>query len=295
MAEEVMAMGFCISLAGPVTFRKAEGLRDLARVVPDDYLLIETDAPYLTPEPFRGKRNEPAYLVYTAQRVAEVRGVSLEDVARITTLNARRLFRIGQLSDEGEIAYQIRDSLYLNITNRCTNRCSFCVKFHSDYVKGHRLRLSAEPTEEELKAEIGDPARYREIVFCGYGEPLLRLETVKNVAQWIKARRGRVRINTNGHANLIHGRNIIPELKGIVDSISISLDAQDEDTYNRICGPVFPDAFNAVVRFIKDVKESVPDVQVTVVNMPEVDVAQCREIAAKLGVTFRVRELDVVG
>lgn len=295
MAEEVMALGFCISLAGPVTFRKAQGLHELVRIVPDDYLLIETDAPYLTPEPFRGKRNEPAFLVYTAKRIAELRGVSLQDVARITTLNAKRLFRIGLLPEKGEIAYQIRDSLYLNITNRCTNRCSFCVKFHSDYVKGHRLRLSHEPTEEELKAEIGDPARYREIVFCGYGEPLLRLETVKNIAQWIQSRRGRVRINTNGHANLIHGRNIIPELKGIVDSISISLDAQDEDTYNRLCGPAFPDAFNAVIRFIRDVKESVPDVQITVVNMPGVDIARCREIAEQLGAAFRVRELDIVG
>jgi len=295
MAEQVMAMGFYISLAGPVTFRKARNLHEVAQKVPDDYLLMETDAPYLTPEPFRGKRNEPAYLVHTAQRIAELRGISLQDISRVTSLNARRLFAIGPLPDAGEITYQIRDSLYLNITNRCTNRCSFCVKFHSDYVKGHRLRLAHEPSEEELKKEIGDPAQYKEIVFCGYGEPLQRLETVKNVARWVKSRRGHVRINTNGHANLIHRRNIVPELKGIVDSISVSLDAQDKDTYNRICSPAYPDAYDAVLGFIRDVKESVPDVQVTVVNMPEVDIAQCREIAAKLGVKFRVRELDVVG
>jgi TatD DNase family protein len=295
MAEQVMAMGFYISLAGPVTFKKAQGLHEVARMVPDDYLLLETDAPYLSPEPFRGKRNEPAYLVHTATRIAELRGISLQDISRITSLNAKQLFGIGPLPDNGEIAYQIRDSLYLNITNRCTNRCSFCVRFHSDYVKGHRLRLSHEPSEEELKKEIGDPARYKEIVFCGYGEPLQRIETVKNIAQWVKSRHGRVRINTNGHANLIHGRNIIPELKGIVDSISISLDAQDKDTYNRICSPAFPDAFDAVIVFIRDVKESVPDVQITVVNMPGVDIAQCREMAEKLGVKFRIRELDVVG
>ncbi|NJD57145.1 MAG: YchF/TatD family DNA exonuclease [Nitrospirae bacterium] len=295
MAEQVMAMGFYISLAGPVTFRKATGLHEIARLVPDDYLLIETDAPYLTPEPFRGKRNEPAYLVHTAARIAELRDISLQDIARITTLNAKRLFAIGTLPDAGEIAYQIRDSLYLNITNRCTNRCSFCVKFHSDYVKGHRLRLSHEPSEEELKREIGDPARYEEIVFCGYGEPLHRLDTVKSVAQWVKSRHGRVRINTNGHANLIHRRNIVPELKGIVDSISVSLDAQDKDTYNRICSPAYPDAFDAVIAFIRDVREAVPEVQVTVVNTPGVDIAKCRKIAETLGVKFRVRELDVVG
>ena len=295
MAEQVMAMGFYISFAGPVTFRKATELHEIARLVPDDYLLIETDAPYLTPEPFRGKRNEPAYLVHTAARIAELRGISLQDIARITTLNSKRLFSIGSLPDAGEITYQIRDSLYLNITNRCTNRCSFCVKFHSDYVKGHRLRLSHEPSEEELKKEIGDPAQYREIVFCGYGEPLHRLDTVKNVARWIQSQHGRVRINTNGHANLIHRRNIVPELKGLVDSISVSLDAQDKETYNRICSPAYPDAFDAVLAFIGDVREAVPEVQITVVDMPGVDIAQCRKIAETLGVKFRVRALDVVG
>ena len=295
MAEQVMALGFYISLAGPVTFKKARILQEVAKRVPDDYLLIETDAPYLAPEPFRGKRNEPARILHTAAKIAELRGITLQDISRITTLNAKRLFTIGLLPEKGEIAYQIRDSLYLNITNRCTNKCSFCVKFHSDYVKGHRLRLSHEPTEEELKQEIGDPSQFREVVFCGYGEPLQRIETVKNIARWVKEKGGRVRVNTNGHANLIHKRNIIPELQGIVDSISISLDAQDKDTYNTVCSPAFPDAFDAVIRFIRDVKDVVPDVQATVVALPGVDTDQCRKIAEQLGVKFRVRELDLVG
>jgi len=167
MAEQVMAMGFYISFAGPVTFRKATELHEIARLVPDDYLLIETDAPYLTPEPFRGKRNNPRTLFIQRRGLLSLRGISLQDIARITTLKLQTgCFSIGSLPDAGEITYQIRDSLYLNITNRCTNRCSFCVKFHSDYVKGHRLRLSHEPSEEELKKEIGDPAQYREIVFA---------------------------------------------------------------------------------------------------------------------------------
>ncbi|MBI5074713.1 MAG: YchF/TatD family DNA exonuclease [Nitrospirae bacterium] len=295
MAEQVMALGFYISIAGPVTFRKATGLQEVARSIPDDYLLVETDAPYLTPEPFRGKRNEPAYILNTAKKIAELRGISLQDLSRITTLNAKRLFSIGTLPEKGEITYQIRDSLYLNITNRCTNKCSFCVKFNSDFVKGHRLRLSHEPSAEELKTEIGDPSRFREIVFCGYGEPLQRLDLVKEIAGWIKAGGGRVRINTNGHANLIHKRDIIPELKGLVDSVSISLDAHDAETYNRICRPYFPDAYEEVVRFTRRIKEAVPDVQVTVVNLPEVDLIKCEELAKELGARFRVRELDVVG
>ena len=295
MAEQVMALGFYISIAGPVTFRKALGLQEVARKIPDDYLLIETDAPYLAPEPLRGKRNEPAYILNTAQKIAELRGISLQDLSRITTLNAKRLFSIGTLPEKGEIAYQIRDSLYLNITNRCTNTCSFCVKFNSDFVKGHRLRLSHEPSVEELKREIGDPSRFREIVFCGYGEPLQRLDVVKQIALWVKEQGGHVRINTNGHANLIHKRNIIPELKGLVDSVSVSLDAQDAETYNRICRPYFPHAYEEVLSFTRGVKNAVPDVQVTIVNLPEVDLIKCEDIATKLGVRLRVRELDVVG
>ena len=295
MAERAMAMGFYISIAGPVTFKNARKPKEIAKMIPDDYLLIETDAPYLTPEPFRGRRNEPSYIVHTAKAIAELRGITLEDLSRITTINAKRLFKIGQMPEKGEIVYKIRDNLYLNITNQCTNECSFCIRFHSDYVKGHNLRLSEEPTEEELKDAIGDPSQYREVVFCGYGEPLLRIDLVKSVAAWIKQNKGRVRINTNGHGNLIHGRNILPELKGIVDSISISLDAHDEETYNRLCRPAFKNAFSGVLDFIREAKKYIPQVQVTVVTLEGVDVEKCRKIAEDLGVGFRVRELDIVG
>jgi TatD DNase family protein len=295
MAEEAMGMGFYISLAGPVTFNKAAQLKEVARIVPDDYLLAETDAPYLSPVPFRGKRNEPAYMEHTLRHIAALREISFDDAARITTLNAKRLFRIGIISGKAEITYRIRDRLYLNITNRCTNVCSFCVKFRSDFVKGHRLRLAYEPDEEEIISEIGDPSLYSEVVFCGYGEPLQRLDTVKNVAAWVKRHNGKVRINTNGHANLIHKRDVLPELKGLVDSISISLDAQDQETYDRLCRPAFKDAYSEVLRFIAKAKEYIPEVQVTVVELEGVDTVKCREIADRLGVKLRIRKLDAVG
>lgn len=295
MAKKVISMGFMISIAGPVTFKKASRLKEIAKYIPDENLLIETDAPYLAPEPFRGKRNEPSFLIHTAKTIAELRGVSLEDIARITTLNAKRLFNIGEVEKEGVIAYRIRDNLYLNITNKCTNRCIFCIRFHTDYVKGHNLRLSKEPDEEDLKNAIGNPKDYKEIVFCGYGEPLIRLDIVKNVARWIKQNGGIVRINTNGHGNLIHKRNILPELKGVVDKLSISLDAHDEETYNRVCKPVFKGAFNAVIEFIKESKKYISDVTVTVVNFEDVDIEKCRKLAQDLGVKFRVREFNIVG
>jgi TatD DNase family protein len=298
MAEELVSMGFYISFAGPVTFKgkKSSALAGVAASVPDDRILVETDAPYLAPEPFRGKRNEPAYVRHTAEKLAQLRGVTAEDVARITSLNAYRLFGIGQAPGEGVIAYPIRDSLYLNVTNRCTNNCSFCVRMKGDFVKGHMLRLRREPSARELEEAIGDPKKYSEIVFCGYGEPLMRLDVVKEVAKWVKEKGGRVRINTNGQGNLVNGRDILPELAGLVDSFSISLDAQDEETYRKLCAPLHKEAFGALLAFISGAVKCAPDVQVTVVETEGVDVEACRALAGRLGVkNLRVRKLDVVG
>lgn len=294
MAKKVMDMGFLISIAGPVTYKNASKLQSIARIIPDEHLLLETDAPYLTPEPLRGRRNEPAFVLHTARFVAHLRGISEDDLKRITTVNAKRLFKFGELSD-GVIAYKIRDNLYLNITNRCTNECSFCVKFHTDYVKGHNLRLKKEPSEFELIRTIGDPAQYKEIVFCGYGEPLLRLDLVKKVSSWIKQNNGFVRINTNGHGNLIHKRNILPDLQGLVDSLSVSLNAHNEETYNRMCMPAFKDVYKEIIDFIREAKKYIPDVQATVVEADGVDIEKCREITYELQIPLRIRTLNVVG
>lgn len=295
MARTVLNMGFYISIAGPVTFKNAVNLRKIAKFIPDDRLLIETDAPYLSPVPMRGKRNEPSFLKYTAQVISEIRGVGISDIGRITSLNAMRLFKIGRTPDKGEIVYKIRDSLYLNITNRCTNKCGFCVRFHTSYVKGHNLNLEKEPSSEEIIKAIEDSKVYKEIVFCGLGEPFLRLDIVKEVSAWIKQKGGNVRVNTNGHGNLINKRNILPELKGIVDIFSISLDAENEKKYETICKPVFKNAFQAVISFIKEAKKYIPEVKVTIVDIPEIDVEKCRAIADELGVELRIRKFNDVG
>lgn len=95
-ARAAMDAGFYISFSGIVTFKNAPELREVARQVPADRLLVETDSPYLAPEPYRGKTNQPAFVRYTAERVAEERGVALEDLAGATTANFLRLFGIGQ-------------------------------------------------------------------------------------------------------------------------------------------------------------------------------------------------------
>lgn len=296
-AKKVIDLGFYVSFAGPLTFPSAKELKATARAVPIEKTLVETDAPYLAPQKFRGKRNEPSHVRYVAEELAAIKGLSYEDVCRITTFNVKNLFGVGVTDRYGKIAYPIRDSLYLNITNSCTNACTFCVRYYSDYVKGHNLRLRSDPDYHEIIAAIGDPTRYKEVVFCGYGEPLARLDIVKKVAAYLKGKGLPVRIDTNGHANLIHGRPVAAELKGLVDAVSISLNADTREKYDKICQPEFgPGTFDEVKKFVLQCKDAIPRVTVTVVDLPGIDIEECKKIAAQeLGVELKIRKYDEVG
>jgi TatD DNase family protein len=311
MARTALDMGLYLSFTGVITFPKATELRDVLKDVPIERIMVETDAPYLAPVPYRGKRSEPAQVVATAEKIAEVKGLSLEDVARITTQNAESFFKVkdsaaedssssGSASSAAKIAYKIRNSLYLNITNRCTNRCTFCAKFSSYTVKGHYLKLAKEPEfADVLKAveELGTPPiEYDEIVFCGYGESLIRVELVKKIGMYFKKMGCRIRIDTDGLANLVHGRNVLPEL-AFADCISVSLNAVDSDTYERLCKTPFGDkAYPAILWFLREAKKHIARVQATVVSVPGLDVEACRKIAEEdIGVAFRVREYNNVG
>jgi len=296
MARKCVDMGFYISFAGPLTYPKNESLRSVAEALPIDVMLVETDSPYLSPQGWRGKRCEPAYVRTTAEKLAEIKGLTLEDVARITSLNAWRLFGIGNIDQSSRIAYVIRNSLYLNITNRCTNSCTFCAKFNDFTVKGHQLCLEREPSSAEVLAAIGDPSAYDEVVFCGYGEPLLRLDLVKDVARFLKQSNITVRINTDGQANLVHGRNILPELAGLVDSISVSLNAPDAATYQTVCRSEFGEkGYDALKSFLSEAKQYIPSVTATAVTLPGIDIDACRKVAEELQVEFRERIYNEVG
>ena len=144
---------------------------------------------------------------------------------------------------------------------------------------------------------IGDPTVYDEIVFCGYGEPTLRLQEVKQVAQAVKEKGGVTRLNSNGHGSYIAGHDITSELVGLIDHVSVSLNAADADTYNEICSPQIPDAWEETVEFIRSAKAQGMDVTATVVAIPEkVDIEACRKFAEdELKAQFRVREYDLVG
>lgn len=195
---------------------------------------------------------------------------------------------------EPSIAYVINGALYLNITNRCPNNCTFCIRKKGEGLAGYLLWLEKEPSVEEILAAAGDPSPYREVVFCGYGEPLLRPEVVVTVARKLKEKAPQVpiRIDTNGLANLIWGRDVVPELEGLIDAVSISLNAQDAATYQLLCRPVYgPLAYQAVLDFALACRGRIPRVILTVVDLPEVDREACRRIAQELGAEFRVRTL----
>jgi len=195
------------------------------------------------------------------------------------------------------VVYWLGNSLYLNITNQCPNNCYFCLRNFKDGVGGFKLKLQKEPSVKEILAELQNfinKKYWREIVFCGFGEPLARLDCVLEVSRWIRKNYGKIvklRIDTNGQGFLLNkGRQVIEELKEAgVDKISVSLNAHDEKTYREICRPRLENAFESILEFIEKAKEAF-DVEVTAVALPEVNLQKIGEIAEKMGVKFRVRE-----
>ncbi|MBQ4354589.1 MAG: radical SAM protein [Clostridia bacterium] len=196
------------------------------------------------------------------------------------------------------LTYVIKNSLYVNITNLCTNRCEFCVRDSAnapDLFKD--LRLDREPTLAEIIADVSSHTlnNFSEIVFCGYGEPTCRLYDMLETCKMIRERSNTpIRVNTNGHASMILAEDTAPAFRGLVDCVSISLNAADSDTYCRLCHPRFGEnTFPGVVRFAREVSKYVPKVVLTVVRgtIPDADIDRCRKIASDIGAHFRVRDL----
>ena len=187
--------------------------------------------------------------------------------------------------------YQIRSSLYLNITNRCPNHCEFCVRNFTNGLAGVNLFLQKEPDFEELKQAIFPfLSVVKEIVFCGYGEPTIRWDVVKTVAKYIKENGGRTRLNTNGHGNVINKIDITPELSGLIDEVSISLNTFNPKQYGKLMG-LNVSYFNEMINFAKSAKQYVEKVIMSIVYVDEVDIERSRKIAEeKIGAEFRVRE-----
>ncbi len=289
-AKELIKQGHYVSFTGNITFKKSDDLREIAASLQIDNLLLETDSPFLTPVPHRGKRNEPAYVKIVAEKLAELQGLTYEDVVRSTYYNFYKLFGVGKKPDLS-FTYKIGNSLYVNITNRCNADCVFCDRGGEAVVKGYNLKMpkSLEPDAKKFIEEIGDPKQYKEVVFCGFGEPTIRWDVVKEIAAYVKANGGRTRLNTNGHGNVINKKDITKDFPGLIDSVSISFNTTDPKQYAELMR-VDEKMFYEMLDFAKKAKKY-SRVIMTIVGLNEVDSRKAKEfVTEKMGVEFRERE-----
>ena len=197
------------------------------------------------------------------------------------------------------ITYEYEGALYVNLTNRCNCACEFCLrqgKAQGSIYTEDSLWLEREPTREEILASIEswDLSKFRQLVFCGFGEPAYRLEDICWVIDRMKERgtKIRTRMNTNGTANLIHGRDTCPDFAGRFDEVSISLNTDTAEKYDALCHPVQTGAYEAMKSFAKKLRQYVPTVMMTVVDtIPKEEIENCRKICEEeIGAVYRVRE-----
>ena len=195
------------------------------------------------------------------------------------------------------ITYYVGTGLYVNITNRCSNRCEFCIRNNGDGAYGSdSLWLESEPSEAQIiESILSHPeGSFSELVFCGYGEPSYRIETARAVALAIKEKYPNIpiRINTNGHSDLINGRDTAPEYKDAFDVVSISLNTPSSDHYDSLCHPAFSGAHAALIDFASRVKKYVPTVVFSVIRqtLTEAELDECRRISDSAGVTLKIRD-----
>ncbi len=195
-----------------------------------------------------------------------------------------------------DIIYTYAGSAYMNITNQCPCRCIFCIRSNGDGLgSAESLWLKGDPTIEEIKAEIDnfDFSPYNEVVFCGYGEPTQALDNLIEAAKYLKEKHSlKIRLNSNGLSDLINGKPTAHLLKGIVDSISISLNAPDAESYHRVTRSKFgPEAYPALLKFSEDCKKYIPSVKFTVVDvLSEEEIERCKKISDEMGIPLRVRK-----
>jgi TatD DNase family protein len=293
-AEQLIHMGFYLSFGGMLTFKNTQSLQTIFENLPNNRILFETDSPYLSPVPFRGKRNEPAHIRGTYERAAEIWGVGFEDIRRINRTNSYRLFGMGPGYQKGAVVYQIRSNLYINLTNRCRNRCAYCVRNTSQFLWGHHLWLERDPDYMDIVTELDRHSGSSEVVFCGYGEPLLRPDIVLRTAQYLRSKCRRIRINTSGHLDPgLDIATLVQQLAAVIDVIEISLGNPGISEYAEICRPCSDDqgdAWNMVEQFIHQCRKyDTWAVKLSCVTHPGINVDRCRNFAESLGLPLKIR------
>lgn len=198
-------------------------------------------------------------------------------------------------SVEPSIGYVYKDGLYLNTTSRCPSACRFCIKFSWEYkYRGYDLKLPKDPSIEKIFRELpADLQGFREVVYCGYGESTYRLADFPTLSSELRRRGARhIRLNTIGLGNLIHGRDIVPELSPYIDSISISLNTMDPQKYVDLVRPLpeYRDrALASAQDFCRSAARTITDTTVTSVDSPEFEPEKVEAFARSIGAKFRRR------
>ncbi len=194
------------------------------------------------------------------------------------------------------LVYELEKKVYINLTNRCTNECIFCLRQDKDDVCGQELWLDNEDfTSDDVIEQLKKFDISNGVVFCGYGEPRLKFEVLRRVAKYIKDNypNAKIRVNTNGHANFIYKKNVVPDLAGLVDEFSVSLNASSSEEYDELSQPKFEGAYEEVKKFIKCSSNAGIKTVASIVDGYKgrrLDVEKCRQIANELGAELRVRE-----
>ncbi len=195
-----------------------------------------------------------------------------------------------------EILYKVHNNLYVNLTNKCPCSCTFCLRQDKDRVgESDSLWLDRDPTTDEVVAEFEnfDVKSFDEIVFCGFGEPTEALPVLLETAAYIKEEFTLpVRINTNGLGNLIWGRDIVPDLKGLADSVSISLNAPTSERYQELTRSRFGEgSFEAMLDFARKCKAQMSQITMSTVEttITREEEAECQKICDEIGAVYRIR------
>ena len=189
--------------------------------------------------------------------------------------------------------------IYINLTNRCNNDCVFCLRDKKIMSTEKSLWLDKEPTVEEVKREL-DKVNFnfvKEVVFCGFGEPTIRLAELTELLRHVKTTHKNIstRLNTNGLGNLEHGRDITPDFENILDVASISLNAATPEKYFKITRSKFGlKSYAAMFDFAERIKNFVPQVVMTIVDKvtPPDEIEQCKKICDAHNLKLRIRPYE---
>jgi TatD DNase family protein len=284
--------GFYVGFAGPLTYRANEHLRESVRHLPGDRILVETDSPYLSPEPFRGRRNEPERILLIAEAIASARGILVADALDMLWENSLNAFQLGgEKGKRTDLLYRLGNSLYANISGECNCDCIFCLRFRQTGIGGYHLEHVEEPSVERLvrSFEMLEPGWFDEIVFCGFGEPTTRPGLLVQLAGISRCKGYSTRLDTNGLALELMPVERARELLVMFDFVSVSLNESSAEAYARICRTCYSDPWSSHLRFIRLAVECGCRTTLTAVRYPGVDLEGTAALAKELGLPFRIR------